>query len=138
MELYIVDDNPDHQFLVFKLIKALDKPYQVTFFENGRSLHKQMQQLSRLGQHEEFPDLLVLDLNMPGMNGIDLLRLLRQPPVGNCPQIKDIPIVIMTSDISSLQIDQCYQSGANAVIIKPLNFSVLAITYQAICKFWIG
>jgi CheY-like chemotaxis protein len=138
MELYIVDDNPDHQFLVYKLIKALDKPYQVTFFENGRSLHKHMLQLSRLGQHEGFPDLLVLDLNMPGMNGIDLLRLLRQPPLGSCSQIKDLPIVIMTNDISLHQIDQCYQAGANAVILKPLNFSVLTNTFQAICKFWIG
>ncbi|CAG5067427.1 hypothetical protein DYBT9623_00148 [Dyadobacter sp. CECT 9623] len=138
MELYIVDDNPDHQFLAYKLIKTLDKPYRVTFFESGRSLHKHMQQLSRLDQPEAFPNLLVLDFNMPGMNGIELLRLLRQPPLGNCPHIKDLPVVIMTSYISSLQTEQCYQAGANAVITKPLNFAVLASTFRAICKFWIG
>jgi len=138
MELYIVDDNPDHQFLLYKLIKGLDKPYLVKFFESGRSLHKHMQQLSRSGQDEGFPDLLVLDLNMPEMNGIELLRLLRQPPLAEYPQISKIPIVIMTSDISPLQIRQCYQAGANAVIVKPLNFSILKNTFQSICRFWIG
>ncbi|MCF0064290.1 response regulator [Dyadobacter chenwenxiniae] len=138
MELYIVDDNSDHQFLLYKLIKDLDKPYLVKFFESGRSLHKHMQQLSRSGQREGFPDLLVLDYNMPEMNGIELLRLLRQPPLANCSQINDIPIIIMTSDISPLQIRQCYQAGANAVVFKPLNFSVLRNTFQSICNFWIG
>ena len=138
MELYIVDDNPDHQFLAYKLIKALDKPYKVTFFESGRSLHKHMLQLSRSGLDEGFPNLVVLDLNMPGMNGIDLLRLLRQPPLGTCAPIINMPIVIMSNDISALQIDQCYQAGANAVILKPLNFEVLASTFKAMCKFWIG
>ncbi|MCE6992947.1 response regulator [Dyadobacter sp. CY323] len=137
-ELYIVDDSPDHQFLLYKLIKGMEMPYLVKFFENGRSLHKHLQQLSRSEDHARFPDLLVLDLNMPAMNGIELLRLLRQPPLASHPRISTLPIVVMSNDISPTQMHQCYQAGANAVIVKPLSVTVMKNTIQSICKFWMN
>lgn len=137
-ELYIVDDNADHQFLLFKLIKELKMPYIVKFFANGQSLHKHMKQLSRSEQNERLPDLLILDFNMPAMTGIELLRLLRQPPLGSDSRINNIPVIIMTSYISPSQIHQCYQAGANAVIFKPLSYNVMKNTFLAICKFWIS
>jgi CheY-like chemotaxis protein len=137
-ELYIVDDNSDHHFLLFKLIKELQTPYEVKFFENGKSLHNHMKQLNRSQQPERFPDLVILDFDMPAMNGIELLRLMRQPPLGSNPVIQNIPIVIMTSYIAPPQIHQCYQAGANAVIFKPLHYNVMRNTFLSICKFWIG
>lgn len=137
-ELYIVDDNPDHQFLLFKILKELEMPYMVKFFENGKSLHNHMKHLSQSERTERMPDLLMLDFDMPAMNGIELLRLLRQPPLASNPAIKNIPIVIMTSYISPNQIHQCYQAGANAVIFKPMHLNIMKNTFMSVCKFWMN
>jgi CheY-like chemotaxis protein len=134
-ELYIVDDNADYQFLIYKLIKELELPCSVKFFENGKSLYKHMQQLGR-SENAQLPDLIILDFNMPSMTGIELLRLCRQPPLSAITAISSLPIVIMSNLMTPQQIHQCYQAGANAVVSKPLDFTVMKDTLRSMCKFW--
>lgn len=137
-DIYIVDDNTDHQFLLYKLFKELDIPYSVKFFENGKALYQHIKVLQRTGKASHLPALMILDFNMPGMNGLHLLKLFRQPAMHKEAQTDHIPVLIMSSHVTAPQIVQCYQAGANAVIIKPLDLQVMKNAVLSICKFWLG
>jgi CheY-like chemotaxis protein len=130
-DIYIVDDNTDHHFLLYQILKQLAVPCSVRFFQDGTSLHHHLQSLTRL------PALIILDLNMPGINGLQLLKLLKQQSQDHRSRINLIPVVMMSSDVRPDKITQCYQAGANGFITKPLDFEHMKSTLNAICEFWL-
>jgi CheY-like chemotaxis protein len=130
-EIFVVDDDVDYQFIFFKLLKELDTPHSVKFFANASACHKHILQNKCTGT---LPALMVLDLNMPGLNGLQLLRMLRCAAE---TRINTIPVIIMSSDISRDEVQQCYQAGANAVIAKPTDYKTLKYIVQSIYKFWL-
>jgi CheY-like chemotaxis protein len=136
-ELYIVDDNPDHHFLVYQILKQLDKPYVVKFFEDGKVLYRHLDVLTQQHDYDHFPGLIILDLNMPGMNGMQLLKLIKQPSRHIHEHFKKIPVVVMSSDTREDKIRQCYQTGADAYIVKPLEYDQIKVTMKGVCKFWL-
>lgn len=135
-EIFVVDDNVDYQFIFFKVLKELCIPYPVKFFETGQACHKYMKML-RLRNTGNSPSLIVLDLNMPGMNGLQLLQMLKGTSPDSNRFMEDVPVIIMSHDISEHQVRQCYQAGANAVLQKPTDLRNLKITVQAVCRFWL-
>ncbi|MCE7066944.1 response regulator [Dyadobacter sp. CY326] len=136
-ETYIVDDNPDHHFLLYRAIKGFSGECPVRFFEDGKVLYRHLEALARQGRTNEFPSLLIVDLNMPGMNGMQLLRLLRQPKPELQGFFEDLPLVIMSSETGEDKIQQCYQLGANAFITKPFDFDEVRNTMKSIIRFWL-
>jgi CheY-like chemotaxis protein len=136
-ELYIVDDNPDHQFLMYKILKHIDKPYSFKFFDDGKLLYRHLNAGSQRNDYHHFPGLIILDLNMPGMNGVELLRLIKHPTIESHEFLKQIPVVIMSNDIREEKMLQCYQTGANAYIIKPLGYEQIKSIMKGICRFWL-
>lgn len=134
-QIFVVDDNADYQFIFFKVLKGFDKSYSAKFFENAKACHRHIETLQVI--QEPLPALLVLDLNMPGINGLQLLRMLKSPAFCNGVIIEQIPVVIMSHEFSNSQILQCYQAGANAVIQKPTDYQVLKYTIHSICRFWL-
>jgi len=137
-EIYIVDDSPDLHFLLYKILKQLPQSYSVKFFEDGKILHRHLDTLLIKEQRDKFPKLIILDLNMPGMGGLQLLKLLKKPVKESHEYLKDIPVVVMSSDTREDKILKCYQEGADAYIIKPMEFDKIKSTMQSICRFWLG
>ncbi|WP_026631378.1 response regulator [Dyadobacter alkalitolerans] len=136
-ELFIVDDNPDLHFLLYNIFKQFDKSYRVKFFEDGRSLYRHLDALSQRHDNHLFPGLIILDLNMPGMSGMQLLTLLKQPSKPEHVHLKDIPVVVMSSDNSEEKIIQCYKRGADAYVIKPIEHELMKSTLHSVCKFFL-
>lgn len=136
-DLYIVDDNADHQFLMFKIFKQFDKPYVLKFFEDGNVLYRHLDFLAQQQDFDRLPGLIILDLNMPRMNGMQLLKLIKQPSVNANEHFMQIPVVVMSSDIREEKIRQCYQAGADAYIVKPIGLEEIKATLQGICNFWL-
>ncbi len=77
------------------------------------------------------PDLILLDLGLPGMSGIEFLRLLRANPV-----TRPIPVIILTVTGAEDRIAAAYQAGANSYIVKPATYEDFVITLAELNAYW--
>ena len=137
MHLLLVEDNPGDIFLVREAI--------ATFIEQGTlqfsTVHSGTEALAFLRRQAPYtqvasPDLVLLDLNLPAESGYEVLAELRQDP-----ELKCIPVVVLTSSNKQEDINQCYELGANAYLVKPIELepalSLLrsTVTFWSACKF---
>jgi CheY-like chemotaxis protein len=78
------------------------------------------------------PSVILLDLNLPGIDGRDILERLKQDI-----SFKKIPIVVFTTSSNPKDIEFCYQKGANGNLIKPMDAQELQKTVQAFVDYWL-
>ena len=102
-------------------------------------LVRQEQQIDALDQVErdddpelQRPDLSLLDINMPRMNGFEALNRMR-----NNPTFSVIPVVFLTSSNNDADVSMCYSLGAPSYFVKPLTLSEMAAFVEAIANYWL-
>lgn len=81
----------------------------------------------------EPPAVVLLDLKMPGMDGLDVLREMRADD-----RLRPVPVVVLTSSREDRDIDECYAQGANAFVVKPVNFQDYLAAVRDIAMFWLS
>jgi CheY-like chemotaxis protein len=77
------------------------------------------------------PGLILLDLNLPGTDGREVLRRIKQDE-----DLRLVPVVIFTTSNNPKDIEACYRQGANSYIIKPMNFGLLKRSIQTLIDYW--
>ncbi|NJR65738.1 MAG: response regulator [Leptolyngbyaceae cyanobacterium CRU_2_3] len=77
------------------------------------------------------PGMIVLDLNLPGTDGREVLHRIKQDH-----NLKRIPVVVFTTSNNPRDIEDCYQYGVNSYIIKPINFAQLKHDIQTLVNYW--
>lgn len=82
---------------------------------------------------EPLPSLILLDLNLPGTDGRDVLRAIK----GNS-RLKSIPVTVLTTSASPRDVRACYGYGANAYVLKPVDFNLFAERLRSIAEFWLN
>jgi CheY-like chemotaxis protein len=75
------------------------------------------------------PDVILLDINMPGIDGVEVCRYLRRDP-----HTEDVPIVAMSSEAEEETVDRVYEAGANAFLAKPIDIDILERALNRILK----
>ena len=108
---WIVDDDEDMSHAVQLMLSMLD--YRVETFREARSAARTLASGSG-------PDLLILDINMPEVSGIDMLEFLRRP--GGHPSL---PVVMLSSETTDVQVDKALAKGADAFVFKPVTLDEL-------------
>lgn len=103
------DDDLDDKAWIIEAWQTLDLPLQVVFVDNGREVLDYLK-----ATEKEMPALVVLDLNMPEMDGRQTLQKLK-----NDPQLRHIPVVIVTTSTSKLDMEVCKRLGASLFLTKP-------------------
>ena len=78
-----------------------------------------------------FPAVMLVDIKMPKVNGIEVLRAIR----GDA-RLKQIPVVMLTSSKEGPDMTQCYELGVNAYVVKPVEFGEFFEAVKAVGKFW--
>jgi DNA-binding response OmpR family regulator len=109
--VWLVDDDEEMNRAVALMLKMLD--CEVTSFHSARSAAQRF-------LTENNPHLLILDINMPEVSGLDLLEFLRRRP-----QWKELPILMLSSESADITVDQALQLGADAYIMKPVTIEEL-------------
>jgi CheY-like chemotaxis protein len=126
----VVDDDPGDVLLIEE---ALERSGQVQDVHVGGDGHDAVAFLRRTGQYTDAPrpDLILLDLNMPRMNGRQVLA-----EVKTDPQLCCIPILVFTTSQDPRDIVACYDLHANAYVTKPMNLEDFTTTVARIGEFF--
>lgn len=116
--ILIIEDDPGHSLLIEKNLRRGGLENPILAFQNGQ------QALDYLMGQSDFADpavnqcnLLLLDINMPVMNGVELLRILKQHS-----RLRDLPVIMLTSTDDQREINECYSLGCNLYVPKPIEF----------------
>ncbi|MCK9451112.1 MAG: response regulator [Bacteroidales bacterium] len=126
--ILLVEDNPIDLDLTLRAFAAknLSNPIQV-----ARDGEEALQYLERWEQGEPWPVVILLDLNMPKVNGLEVLQKIKSHP-----DFKAIPVVILTTSSESSDLKSAYQAGANSYIIKPVDFEKFLEVANHIDLYW--
>lgn len=84
-----------------------------------------------IGRKNENPAVLLLDLKMPRLNGIEVLRTIKSDPA-----LKTIPVVVLTSSREESDLKECYELGVNAYVVKPVEFGDFMAAVKTLGAFW--
>jgi two-component system, chemotaxis family, response regulator Rcp1 len=79
------------------------------------------------------PDLILLDLNLPKRNGIEVLEEIKTDPA-----LRRTPVIMLTTSSSARDVDACYDRGVNCYVVKPLDLDDFTALVAAIKDFWLG
>jgi two-component system, chemotaxis family, response regulator Rcp1 len=126
----VVEDNPGDADLIRESLPAskllIELIVVVTGAEALDFMHKRGRFASALR-----PDLILLDLNLPRIDGRAVLKDIKQDP-----DLKRIPVCILTSSAAETDVVQGYNLGANCYVVKPLDFKTFQNIVQAVEGFW--
>lgn len=131
--ILMADDDADDQILLQEALKENNIPNTVHFVENGEELIDFLNKRGKFEGVDCTPGLILLDLNMPKMDGRQALKLLKADAA-----LKKIPIVVLTTSRADSDILECYDLGVNSFISKPVNFAELVETTREISTYWLG
>jgi len=122
-KLLIVDDDPNEVLFLRNAFAATPGPLEIRHADCGEAA---LAEISRFN-----PDLVLLDLNMPGMDGHDVLLQIRSDEV-----TRGLPTLIFSSSESSTDIRRCYRDHANAYVVKPRSSDGYRALAESIERFW--
>jgi CheY-like chemotaxis protein len=129
----LVEDNQDDVLLVQRaFVKAkVMNPLHVT--TRGEEALEYLSGTGKYANRSEYPlpSLVLLDLNMPGISGFDVLRWIRQQP-----GLASLRVVVLTSSDETRDVNQAYQLGANSFLVKPVDFERFVEISQALAGYW--
>lgn len=132
--LLMADDDPDDRDLARQALQAARVRNRLDFVSDGEQL---LDYLNRRGDFghlagDALPGLILLDLNMPRMDGREALIAIKADPL-----LRRIPVVVMTTSQSDEEVARAYDHGASSYIKKPVTFEGLVEVMRAIGRYWI-
>ncbi|MBC8099058.1 MAG: response regulator [Armatimonadetes bacterium] len=132
--ILLVEDNPDDIALTLRAFKKVEPPCEVIVARDGVEALAYL-----LGEGDAHimplsapPALVLLDLKLPRLDGLELLRRLRAHP-----RTTWLPIVMLTSSSEPSDLANCYRSGANSYIKKPVDYTEFMAAVQGIGAYWL-
>ena len=130
IEILLVEDNPGDIVLTKEAFKESRILVNLNTVEDG------LEALDYLNQKEQYkekpkPDLILLDLNLPGMNGFELLTKIKKNK-----SLRIIPVVVLTCSNATEDIIKIYALRANCFITKPVNLKQFNNVIKGISNFW--
>jgi len=125
LNVLLIEDNLIEIMKMERTISLLDLNHTVNFANNGEEA------LDILEDKNNYPDLILLDLNMPKLSGIEFLTILK----GN-DNIKHIPTVILTTSDNKRDLEECYKIGVSGYILKPLKYEEYVHKIEKVLSYW--
>ncbi|MBD2560453.1 response regulator [Nostoc sp. UIC 10607] len=134
--LLVVEDSNEDFRMLQRLMRRMSVQNPIHRCTNGDEvldfLYQQGSEALRNSQVALRPSVILLDLNLPGIDGRDILDRLKQDK-----SFKEIPIVVFTTSSNPKDIELCYRKGANGYLVKPMDAQELKKTIQAFVDYWL-
>lgn len=132
IEILLVEDNPGDVLLTRRALKDGKIYTHLHVVEDGEEAMEFVRQQGRYSE-APLPDLILLDLNLPKMDGREVLNLLKADE-----KLKRIPVVVLTSSKAEEDVLRAYNLCANCYITKPVDFDQFFRVVKAIEDFWLS
>lgn len=130
--ILVAEDNPNDIELAMAAFDESGLIDQVDIVHNGIEALDYLFCRNKYAAREPVsPAFVLLDIQMPGLDGIEVLKEIR-----NSPDIKNLPVVMLTSSNIESDVLNCYMLGANGYVVKPINFDDFVNTIKGISVFW--
>ncbi len=130
IQILLVEDNEGDILLTLEAFKELKVKNTVSVVKDGEEAIEFLKKQNQFVD-STIPHLILLDINMPKLNGIEVLDFIKKDE-----KLKKIPVVMLTTSSSESDISECYEKSANCFITKPLDFGKFLSIVEAIETFW--
>ncbi|GAB3964357.1 response regulator [Spirosoma terrae] len=132
MTVLIADDDADDRMFLEQAMRQNGYTQSIEFVENGEQLMEYLRQEGRYNeQNAPWPNLLILDLNMPRKNGFQALSEIKDDP-----KLRRLPVIVMTTSSTDEDVIKTYNLGVNSFVTKPFNFNRLVEIIGALKTYW--
>ena len=125
--IFIVDDDPDDRQIILDAFLENSPQIDYVFIENAETLLENL-----YSDESDYPALILLDLNMPGMLGLQALKEIR-----NNKKFSQIPIIVLTTSTLNSERKTSYELGASCFLRKPDSYGELVEITSSIVKLWL-
>lgn len=113
-KILMVDDDEEDRMLMQDMFAEIGVPDVACYADSGETALSYLEDLS----DSELPSVIVLDLNMPRLNGTQVLKILKQDE-----KLKDITVIIYSTSVNNIEKEQSLKLGAHSYVIKPSSYS---------------
>lgn len=131
LQILLVEDSEADVLLIQRALSDEGLPHRLSVIRDGSRALVYLEGLPTAEQ--EMPDLVLLDLDLPGMDGAELLRQVKADP-----RLKALPVVVLSTSSREEDIWRAYQAGANSYVCKAPDFEVFRHQIWALHLFWAG
>jgi len=125
MNILLIEDDAIETMKLQRTIAKLQMKHNIIEATNGEEA------LDILKKENSIPDIILLDLNMPRMSGIEFLKILKADDA-----LKFLPTIILTTSENRADLLECYKVGVAGYIIKPLKYQNYELKLQKVLEYW--
>lgn len=129
--IVIADDDPEDCDLATEAMRLADMSNPVNIVRDGHELISYLKNHVDAEGERKPPAIILLDLNMPRMNGHDALKQIKADP-----ELSDIPIIVMTTSSNEADVEETYRLGAQSYLVKPGSFRELVEKFKHLRRYW--
>lgn len=128
-DILYIEDNVDFIDVVERAMSQIDSQTTLRTIEDGTLA---LTELDTLVENKIKPRLILIDLNLPGLSGLDLLRRIKETPA-----LRYVPTVVFSTSDNPKDVRTSLESGANAYVTKPLGYNNLIKCLNTMHEFWL-
>ncbi len=143
-KVLIIEDDPDHADLVLDIFETEEVENEVVLMKDGEEVieffnnidstaHDSQSSTEDGNGRPSLIDLMILDLNLPKVNGMDVLKFIKKNP-----RYCSIPVVILSTNSDQDTISEAYRNGANGYVTKPISYEEFVEKIESLRDYWFG
>ena len=131
--ILVIEDSPEDYYIVERGFKKARLANPIYHCEDGDEALDFLFHRGKFSppQEPERPGIILLDLNLPGTDGHEVLAEIKKDP-----ELRRIPVIVLTTSNDPQDIDKCYANGANSFITKPVTFRGFTEAIQQLKEYW--
>ncbi|MFD0798308.1 response regulator [Maribacter chungangensis] len=125
MDILLIEDDAIEVMKLERTLSKVEAKYEIVKASNGEDA------LKILRSGDKLPDIILLDLNMPRMSGIEFLEILKNDAI-----LQYLPTIILTTSENRADLLKCYQLGIAGYVIKPLKYGDYESRMKTVLEYW--
>ncbi|MCH4552867.1 response regulator [Aestuariibaculum lutulentum] len=125
LNILLIEDDAIEVMKLNRAISSLNLNHNIIEAHNGEDA------LIFLEQKNNLPDIILLDLNMPKINGIEFLTILKNNDV-----LRYVPTIVLTTSSNQKDLLECYKIGIAGYVLKPLKYDEYVLKIESLLKYW--